>query len=179
MSIKGRFPPKIALTPKKSPNMAGRPCRTPCRVPRCNPHRNLGAGRPRPSRQTKCCATGRRGLKPCQKMPKIPAENSRPEASGKEIPPGPGVGRRTGRGLHVRGPSRPKYPPVSSNGPLRKTSGWRWLDPSNSREQASRVPRDMRVSRSPFRPCQKHRGTPGTPLGPGAQCPRRNLNKKS
>ena len=100
-------------------------------------------------------------------MPKIPAENPRPEARGKENPPGPGVGRRTGRGLKVWGPLRPRYPPMSANGPQGKTSGWRWLHPSNSCKRASRVPRDMRVSRSPFHPCQKHTGTPGTPLGPG------------
>ena len=33
-------------------------------------------------------------------------------------PPGPGAGRRTGRGLEVtRGPSRPSYAPVEANGP--------------------------------------------------------------
>ena len=53
-----------------------------------------------------------------------PAENSRSDRPvGKKKPPGPGVGRRTGRGLKVWGPLRPKYPPVSANGPHGKTSG--------------------------------------------------------
>ena len=48
-----------------------------------------------------------------------------------------------------------------------KSSGWRWLDPSNIDERASRVPWDVRASQSPFHPCLKQVGTPGTPLGPG------------
>jgi hypothetical protein len=49
----------------------------------------------------------------------------------------------------------------------RKSSGWRWLDPSSSGEQASRVPWDVRAFQSPFHPCLKQVGTPGTPLGSG------------
>ena len=133
------------MTPKKSPSTftlgAGRPCRNPCRNscsnprrnPRRNPRLNLGAGRPRPSCQIKCCAMGRRGLKPCKKMSengmprfeslqKIPTENSRPEARGKKKSPRsrggpthwPGSQRSP---LEVWGTSRPKYPPMSANGP--------------------------------------------------------------
>ena len=92
-------------------------------------------------------------------------ENSRSDRPvKKKKPPGPGVGRRTGRGLKVWGPLRPKYPPVSANGPQGKILRLEVGGPEYPRETASRVPWNVRAFQSPS-PLLEAGGHPRDTLG--------------
>ena len=113
-----------------------------------------------------------RGLKPCHKNVRNRTsrfealhKNSRSDRPGvKKKPPGPGVGRRTGRGLKVWGPLRPKYPPVSANGPQGKILRLEVGGPEYPRETASRVPWNVGAFQSPS-PLLEARGHPRDTLG--------------
>ena len=113
-----------------------------------------------------------RGLKPCHKNVRNRTsrfealhKNSRSDRPGvKKKPPGPGVGRRTGRGLKVWGPLRPKYPPVSANGPQGKILRLEVGGPEYPRETASRVPWNVRAFQSPS-PLLEAGGHPRDTLG--------------